>query len=236
MDKPQHWPQNPYQARLARVLDHMRVNYAQALDLDDLADIAALSRFHFHRVFKKVFEVSPSQYRKRGPFPIPNLPPKTGASEMYDIDIKTLPDMRVAALEHIGPYPQIAATFNRMAEIFSAAKLWGAVTGPSIGLYYDAPASKPAAELRAHAGMIVAHDAHLPPSLLDLHVAGGRYGVLRLVGPYTGLPAAWDYLYGTWLPASGQELADAPPFELNPNSPMDTAPADLITDICVKLA
>jgi AraC family transcriptional regulator len=41
----------PYERRLLRVIDHIHANPAGDLSLDALADVAELSRFHFHRVF-----------------------------------------------------------------------------------------------------------------------------------------------------------------------------------------
>lgn len=43
---------NDYERRLMRVLDYIHDNPAGDLSLDALADVAALSRFHFHRVFR----------------------------------------------------------------------------------------------------------------------------------------------------------------------------------------
>lgn len=59
---------------------------------------------------------------------------------------------------------------------------------------------------------------------------------MLFTGPYSGLKAAYDYLYGDWLPSSGREMRDAPSYEVYLNSPMDTAPEDLLTEICVPLA
>ena len=42
----------PYEARLLRVIDDIHANPAGDLSLDALADVAALSRFRFHRVFR----------------------------------------------------------------------------------------------------------------------------------------------------------------------------------------
>jgi hypothetical protein len=36
-------------------------------------------------------------------------------------------------------------------------------------------------------------------------------------------------------PGSGEESADSPAFEVYPNSPMDTPPEDLLTEICLPL-
>ncbi|MFZ1481646.1 MAG: GyrI-like domain-containing protein [Paracoccaceae bacterium] len=59
--------------------------------------------------------------------------------------------------------------------------------------------------------------------------------VLAFKGPYAGLPAAYDQLFGIWLPQSGEEPADSPVFELYLNTPMDTAPEQLLTEICMPL-
>ncbi len=41
-----------YEARMIRVLDYIAANLDGDLSLDALADVGALSRFHFHRVFR----------------------------------------------------------------------------------------------------------------------------------------------------------------------------------------
>ncbi len=45
---------HPYEDRILRVLDYIHDNPAGDLSLDALADIAAMSRFHWHRVFRSV--------------------------------------------------------------------------------------------------------------------------------------------------------------------------------------
>jgi AraC family transcriptional regulator len=54
-------------------------------------------------------------------------------------------------------------------------------------------------------------------------------------GPYSNLKPAYDWVYGAWLPHSGREPADCPPFEDYLNTPQDTAPNDLLTEIHVPL-
>ena len=44
-----------------------------------------------------------------------------------------------------------------------------------------------------------------------------------------------ERLLGQWLPRSGRELAASPCFELYLNTPENTAPADLLTDIHAPL-
>ena len=40
-----------YASRINRVIDYIDKNYSMALTLNDLADVAGFSRFHFHRIF-----------------------------------------------------------------------------------------------------------------------------------------------------------------------------------------
>lgn len=56
---------NTYEARLIRVLDYIHDNPAGDLSLDALADVAALSRFHFHRVFHALMGETAAQAVRR---------------------------------------------------------------------------------------------------------------------------------------------------------------------------
>jgi AraC-like DNA-binding protein len=50
---------------LRRARDHADRNYRDPLDLDALASIAGISRFHFQRSFKAAYGVSPAAYLSR---------------------------------------------------------------------------------------------------------------------------------------------------------------------------
>ncbi len=64
---------------------------------------------------------------------------------------------------------------------------------------------------------------------------GGEYAVITHRGPYPRLGETYRWLYGVWLPTSGREPRHAPPFEVYRNSPQETAPEDLLTDIHLPL-
>ena len=66
-------------------------------------------------------------------------------------------------------------------------------------------------------------------------IAGGAYAVLTHFGPYEKLNASYEKLLGQWLPRSGRRLRSAPCFEIYLNSPENTAPEDLVTDIHAPL-
>jgi AraC-like DNA-binding protein len=50
---------------LRRARDHIDRHYAEPLRLDDLAEVAGLSKFHFHRLFTATYRLSPAAYHSQ---------------------------------------------------------------------------------------------------------------------------------------------------------------------------
>ncbi len=273
-----------YEARIRRVLDHMHDNPEGDLSLDRLADVAAMSRFHWHRVFRAMtgetcaqaarrirmsraagllvqtkrpvseiasrsgyanvrsfgrafaesFGETPAAFRARGELRAPQQILHKGELPMFPVETETHPARRVAAVPHRGPYPEISRAFAALGTILHSRGLVGEARG-MVAIFYDDPSAVAKAELRSHAGVVVGDHVSLPDPLEEVRLPAGRHAVMHFRGPYAGLPAAYDTLYGSWLPSSGEEPADAPPFEIYHNTPMDTAPEDLRTDICIPL-
>lgn len=273
-----------YERRMHRVLDYIHDNLAGDLSLDALADVAAMSRFHWHRVFHATigetaaqavrrlrlhrasvallqgsdplvyvarsvgyanlasftraftdgYGMSPTVFRKQGhldPFP-PNRIPEVMI--MLPIEIKDFPLRRLAAMPHTGPYHEISRVFEKLSATMAARGLF-AHAGQMVAVFYDDPSATAPADLRSHAGFEVLGTVALEAPLDEITLPAGRHAVLTYTGPYAGLPAAYDQLYSVWLPKSGEEPADSPPFEIYLNSPMDTPPEALITQICMPL-
>lgn len=281
-----------YEKRILRVLAYMHDNPDGDLSLDTLADVAAMSRFHWHRVFRAVtgetcaqaarrlrlhraagwlvqsdralpviataagysspasfsrafseaYGCSPAAFRKAGRLlpPFPEF--RTGGYPMHPITIRTEPARDLAVLPHRGSYMQIGKAFDAFGAISAGRGLWPGL-GRMVGVYLDDPDAVPEAELRSFAGAELLDAKMLdagpegggPADLQSWHLPGGRVAVLTYQGPYSGLQAAYAGLYGAWLPTSGEEPADTPVYEVYLNSPRDTAPADLVTEICLPL-
>lgn len=157
----------------------------------------------------------------------------TGVRAMK-VELKSLPDLRVAAVRHIGPYNEISAAFERLGQIASG----GGIFGPSaemLAIYHDDPESTPVAELRSDAALTVPKDRELPTGLTEIHIPAARYAVATHVGPYIGLGEAWARLMGRWVPENGHRIAEGPSFEIYRNTPMDTPPEKLLTEIYVPV-
>lgn len=84
-------------------------------------------------------------------------------------------------------------------------------------------------------GSCMQPDVDLSGSLAWQALVPGRYAVFTHMGPYTNLYKTWRAIYVDWLPASGEQLRDAPPMELCINNPQTTAPEALHTEIWIPL-
>jgi AraC family transcriptional regulator len=189
----------------------------------------------FTRAFSTDYGMPPAQYRKEGAHAqfLAQLN-ETAAMATFDVTIQQIQPLRVAACDHTGSYMAIGKAFETLYGWFAVRQLLGPSTR-SVGIYYDDPFSVAEDELRSRAGIVVDRAFTIEPPLVETEIAGGRYAVLRHKGPYATMRAAYQWFYGPWLAQSGEEPADAPVFEAYLNSPQDTAPPDLLTDIYLPL-
>ena len=123
---------------------------------------------------------------------------------MYHGAIKDFGDMHGAAMEHRHPYAQIGQVFATVLGVFSKQYPRERVVRPAEGVYYDPP---DAAIPRALAATIVSAGPLQTP-VQTVEIATGLDVVLGHIGPYDGLPAAWDWRYLIGLAA--QDIDDPP--------------------------
>jgi AraC family transcriptional regulator len=155
---------------------------------------------------------------------------------MRDVVIRDIEGFDVLTVDHVGPYMQIGKAFDTLMGWLAAR---GLLSGEMrmIGIYYDDPTAVPEDELRSKAGVWLprAVDVSGDASVSVTSIVGGKYAVLRHKGPYADMTSAYQWLYGEWLVNSEHEAADAPVFEEYLNNPKETAPANLLTDICLPV-
>ncbi len=153
---------------------------------------------------------------------------------MYQVNLVEGPERTLLGLAHRGPYPEIGPVFAAMFDAIGRAGLLPRIEA-MIGVYFDDPGRVAPADLRAFAGVQMPPGVACPADLENLTLAAGPHAMLRLQGPYSGLPEAWAYLYGEGLAATGRTASDAPSFEVYVNDPIDTAPEDLLTELWAPL-
>jgi AraC family transcriptional regulator len=149
------------------------------------------------------------------------------------VQITTEAEKRVAAVSHRGPYDTISEAFERLHQLTESARLAGTAL---VGIYYDDPKAKPAAELRSDAGVVVPEGVALPAGLTEVRLPAGRYARTTHIGPYQGLGDAWARLMGAWLQESGERSGNGPRYERYLNTPMNAKPEELKTELYLSLA
>ncbi|KQV91611.1 GyrI-like domain-containing protein [Rhizobacter sp. Root1221] len=208
-----------------------------------VADVARRSGYpnvqSFTRIFKAVYGLPPARYREEGAHA--PLPDATGPDRLkpraasWDVDVQDRPARALVTVDHTGSYMDIGHAFERLYGGLAASGLMRPGLR-SFGIYLDDPTAKDEVLLRSKAAVLLDVTQALPAPLGRHVLPAGRCAVLRYRGPYASMRAAYDWLFGEWLPASGLEPADAPVVEEYLNNPRDTAPADLLTDIELPLA
>ena len=153
---------------------------------------------------------------------------------MYQVTIRDVAPCRIVALRHIGEYMQIGNAYERL-------NIWAAGQGLLndkvrwFGIYYDDPAAAPEGGLKSDACLAVS-DGVIPPAEYRLtQTPAGRCAMLVYKGPYSDLEKPYKWLFGEWLPTSGEEPDDQPCFEEYLNDARSIPPAELLTAIYVPL-
>jgi len=204
----------------------------------------------FTRAFRRGFSLSPVQFRRRNgvqaqiqtlsgvhyqnrkrlrSFRAAQIDDKT-----MNVIIKHRKPVRVAFMRHIGPYGEVAKTWEQFTMFLGKEGLLGS-GAEFIGICHDDPAVTPADKIRYDACVTVDGKFRAEGDIGAQMIAGGDYAVLTHFGPYEKISGSYAKLLGQWLPRSGRRLRATPCFEIYLNSPENTAPEDLLTDIHAPL-
>lgn len=273
-----------YFDRVERVRAHIRANLDEDLDLDVIAEVACLSRFHWHRIYQAMTGETAAQTVRRLRLaraaedlahtsrPLAQIAERAGYASQsaftrafaaahglapaafriagmhaalqqaisednamaFNIDIRTLPVRPAVGLLHKGAFNEIGEAFERLFGLLGAHGLTPHVRVP-FGRYREGPDGVPVDELRSHACAFTDIRIEPPSPLEAFDAGGGTYAVLTYKGPYSAMKPAYDWLFGVWLPNSGREPRDEHVLEINLNTPMDSPPSELLTEICLPL-
>ena len=249
---PHHW-HRVYHAMtgetLAGTVKRLRLQRAAAALANGTQPVAHIARqagypdvASFTRIFKASYGLPPARYRSEGSHAVYQAAATTPPAEAFTlppgqaVTVQALPALQLLAVEHRGSYMEIGQAFERLFGTLAAHGL--ARPGMrTLGLYHDDPDAIDQAALRSHAAVGGAADpgAALPPGLQRITLPPARCAVLRHQGPYSSMRAAYRWLFGTWLPRSGFDVADGPIVEDYLNNPRHVPPTELRTDICLPL-
>lgn len=194
----------------------------------------------FNRAFREGYGTPPAAYRAKQAR-IAALQTRHPASAltaeekgMFEVTVKQMRSHRVVALQHRGDYMNIGNTFERLS-------IWAAGQGlmdkavRCFAIYYDDPAAKPKEALVSEACLEFPVDVTPPPEYRVIDTPAGRCATLVYKGPYSDLEKPYTWLFGEWLPKSGEEPDNQPCFEEYLNDVRSTPPQDLLTAVYMPL-
>jgi AraC family transcriptional regulator len=269
-----------YGTRIARAMALLAADPARTPRLEELAEAAAFSPYHFHRVYRLLAGETPAETLSRlrlsraaadllkTPLPLERVARRAGfgsvaafarafraaygippgayreaggigfaipeEDSVTPIRFDELPPLRLAAIAHRGAFDNMGGTFDRLMAWAGARGLIGEQTR-FFGLYHDDPTSVPESELRSDAALTVGPEVQADGEVRIIETPRLRVAVLRHQGPYAELEAAYDQLYGAWLPGSGEEPEDHPVMEEYLNDCRALPPTEWLTDILLPI-
>jgi AraC family transcriptional regulator len=204
----------------------------------------------FTRAFHAAFGISPAQFRRRhradvlikvpsGVHYLDGRQPRNfkaakSKGKSMKVTIKFLTPTRVAFIRHIGSYAEAGKVWEPFLMLLGKDG-WLGGGSQFIGICHDDPAVTPKDRIRYDACATVDATFHAAGEIGVQVIPGGDYAVMTHIGPYQKLGKSYAKLLGQWLPRSGRRLRATPCFETYLNSPENTAPQDLVTDIHAPL-
>jgi AraC family transcriptional regulator len=151
------------------------------------------------------------------------------------VRVERQPPRRVLFLRHIGPYQSVGPTIQKFMGYVFQHGLFRA-DAEILGICRDDPDVTPPNKVRYDCAMTIGDNVSANGEFGIQTIDGGEFAITIHRGPYESLGDTYRQLYGTWLPSSGREPRNSPSFEIYRNSPMDTQPENLITEIFLPLA
>ncbi len=151
-----------------------------------------------------------------------------------EVEIVEFPTTRVAAVEYRGPHEQEYSAVMKLVA-WRRENGVGPGQGMTIGIHHTDPAVTRPEDYRID--VCVSYDSDVGPNAHDVVskvIPGGRCARIRHLGSREHVAEA-EYIYREWLPASGEELRDFPPFFHYVNVGPDVRDEDMITDVYLPL-
>ncbi len=215
-----------------------QLKYSERNLLDLALDIGYESHEALTRAFKREMGRTPSAFRREIREDLPPAPQRMlgyqGEAMTYTVTLREEKPRHLATIHHIGPYDEVGSAFEQLLDWAGPQGLLGPGT-EVLGICYDDPDLTPSQKIRYDAAITVDEGINAEGAVSLQVLPGGPHARLTHQGPYRLLSNTYNFFYGEWLPQSGREPADRPPFEVYLNSPEETEEEELLTDIYLPL-
>jgi AraC family transcriptional regulator len=148
------------------------------------------------------------------------------------IEIKEMPELRVAYVRHMGQYDQIGKAYEKLMRWAGPRGLLGPWT-KTVTVYQDDPAVTAIEKVRQDACITLAHDVNVEGEVGKAMIAGGKYAVGRFQVDQKGFEKAWNTIC-LWLADNGYQYSGSP-YELYHNALDDIDGKNWDVEICIPV-
>lgn len=245
--------------RLLRALDYLGTTDKTMLDIASLCGFGSLSRFN--AAFKKRYEATPSQMRRKLRQPSKmrqaagNIREETPREASYDghggnhrdflrrvwsmnMEVTELPDYSVAYVRHVGSYLDTYKAWGTLGAWAEKHRLFPPEQ-QFIGISLDDPSVTDEYACRYDACVTVPDALRLSGSG-DVQVAfrtlrGGLFARYKFYDTIDKFAFAYQSVYGGWLPNSGYEPDDRHALEFSMNNPATDPEGKAKVDLYVPI-
>jgi AraC family transcriptional regulator len=138
------------------------------------------------------------------------------------VRVESVAPFTVAYVRHVGPYAGDTALFGRL---FNSLGAWAGprrLIGPAskwMAVYHDNPEITEQEKLRLSVCVSVPQGTAGSGEVNTMEIPGGEYAKAHFEIDAADYGAAWDWVFGEWLPASGYQPDDRPCLENYLNQP-----------------
>lgn len=193
----------------------------------------------FSRAFKKACGQNPSEFRRQAIWENFENPPRQihiKGEKIMKINIKELPSIRLAVMEHRGDPIRLSDTLDKLIT-------WAKVQpinlkpkpGEAFGFGYHDPKDVEPKDFRFDLALKVPKDFKLNDQVIERTLPAGRYAVTLHKGSRDNIGDTIYSIYRDWLPQSGEELGDLPCIFCYQNFDHEVAETESLTEIWVLL-
>ena len=155
------------------------------------------------------------------------------------VDVIELPPWYVAYIRYTGPYkgdtPLFARLWSRLATWAAPLGLLEKADPIFLTLCHDDPEITVEEKLRISVCIGIDANTKTSGEVGKLQLPGGKYAICRFVLGPKDYPAAWGWMYGTWLPLCGYQVDDRIAFEWFTPQNQQTDKEKTIIDICIPV-
>ncbi len=220
--------------------------YRSHLSVTDIAlDSGYENTESFSRAFKKVFGLTPTEFRRQPDWEpwnqIAQLTDLTRKHHMdtlaagYPVEIVLFPETKMAVLEHRGDPRTLGDSIRTFIQWRKQQGLSPKVSD-TFNLIYDDPEEISAKDYRFDLCVSIKTPiATNEFEIVEKTIPAGRCARIRHIGSDTNLGEKVRYLYSDWLPKSGENLRDFPLFLQRVSFFPDVPEHEMITDIYLPI-